>query len=192
VALWGLPQGVVLAASPPAPAGAPSAEPGPDADAEGAWVFANPFEPAYADGPGWLRLGLQVGSFHRDGIGPSVTLVPWEYLELTVSYGYRTDHSVAGLLAVPLLPRALLTPYATAGYALAFVALPEQIRLYSHQLVAGLGIDARVADRYVVGVEVTGNGIFSQILQTEALSTETDPGERFSLQGGFHLGVHLP
>jgi hypothetical protein len=99
---------------------------------------------------------------------------------------------VAGLIAVPILPRALLSPYVTAGYALAIASLPQGIRLDSHQVVAGLGLEARVLDRYVLGAEVTGNGIVLQTLKDKSTSIELSPGERFTVQGGFHVGVHLP
>ncbi len=172
-------------ASTPASGGA---RPGP----REAWKFENPFATAYDDGPGPFRVGLHVGSVHRDGLGPSLTLVPWEYLRATVTYGYRTQHSMAGALSVPIFPRAALTPYATAGYALAVAALPQGIHLFSHQLVTGLGFEARVLDRYVLGAEMTGNWIFRQTLQEKTESHVLRPGVPLTVQGGFHLGVYLP
>ncbi len=157
-----------------------------------AWAFENPFATAYASGPSLFRVGLHVGSVHRDGIGPSVTLVPWEYLRATVTYGYRTQHSAAGLVSVPIFPRALITPYVTAGYALGIAALPQGIRLFSHQLVAGLGLEARVLDRYVIGGEMTGNWIFRQTLREKTTTHLLEPGIPLSVQGGFHVGVQLP
>jgi hypothetical protein len=132
-----------------------------------------------------------VGSVHRDGIGPSVTLAPWEYLRATATYGYRTQHSLAGLVSVPIFPRALLTPYVTAGYAQAIAALPQGIRLFSHQFVSGLGLEARVLDRYVLGGEMTGNWIFRQTLKEKVTTHVLMPGDPFTIQGGFYVGVHL-
>ena len=162
------------------------------ADPDGPNDFGNPFARGYDEGPGWLRLGLQAGSVHRDGIGPRVTFVPWEYVHLTATYGYRTDHSFAGILTTPLLPRAMLSPYLSAGYALAIGVLPQGLKIYTHQLVAGLGLEARILSRYVLGVEVTGNGTFKQILEHGAASNELGPSQRLSIHGGFHFGLHLP
>lgn len=154
--------------------------------------FENPFQSYYDEGPAWLRVGLRMGSVHRDGIGPTVGVSPWDYLRLDATYGYRTQHSFAALVTVPIFPRALLTPYVTAGYALGMAALPQGIRLFSHQLVGGLGMEARVFERYVVGAEATTNWIFRQSLQDKADTHLLQPGVPLSVHGGFHVGVHLP
>jgi len=154
--------------------------------------FGNPFATAYDRGPELLRVGLHMGSMHREGVGPRLWFIPWEYLQLSASYGYRTEHSVASSLSVLLFPRALLTPYATAGYALRIASLPYGLRLLTHQIVAGLGLEARVLDRYFVGVEASANTIWRETLKSKSTTIELSPSDRLSIESGFHLGVALP
>lgn len=153
--------------------------------------FPNPFVSHYEAGPGPIGVGVHIGSFLRDGVGPRLTFVPWQHLELTAAYGYNTQHAFAGLVAVNVLPRALLQPYLPVGYSVSIADLPRGISLTTHYMVAGIGLRARVLSRYFVGAEVIGNGAITQILRERRDRHELAPSQRFVAKSGIHLGVQF-
>lgn len=167
----------------------PAAAAPPDAQYEDG--FANPFAQRYDDPSGWVRTGVHMGSSQRDGFGPRLWIVPWRYAELSASYGYGTEHSFVGTLSVPIFPLAELRPYVVSGYALALTRLPYGLRMYTHQVVGGLGMDARVLGRYYLGAEVTLNTVWKVTLKNKDDTMDLTAGDRYSFVSGIHMGVSL-
>ncbi len=132
-----------------------------------------------------------MGSSQRDGFGPRLWLVPWRYTELSASYGYGTEHSFVGTVSVPIFPLAELRPYVVSGYALALTRLPYGLRMYTHQVVGGLGMDARVLGRYYLGAEVTLNTVWKVTLKNKDDTMDLTAGDRYSFVSGIHMGVSL-
>jgi hypothetical protein len=153
--------------------------------------YENPFATSYERGPGWLRLGAHVGSMHGDGGGPRVWLVPWDYLQLCASYGYGSEHSFAGGAVVPWFPRASLTPYVTSGYALSIATIASGLSMRTHRVYGGLGLEARIQDRYYLGAEATFNAIWRITLKYPRDEFEVTPHDRYSIVSGIHAGVSL-
>lgn len=108
-----------------------------------------------------------------------------------MSYGYGTEHSFAGVAAFSLFPRAPLTPYVVSGYTLAVTTLPYGLKMWTHRVVAGIGLEARVLDRYYLGAEATVNTIWKVTLKNKQDTMDLEPGERYSFEPGFHLGMTL-
>jgi len=153
--------------------------------------FTNPFAQRYEAPSRWLRTGVHMGSSQRDGFGPRLWLVPWRYAELSASYGYGTEHSFVGTVSVPVFPLAQLRPYVVSGYALALTRLPYGLRMYTHQVVGGLGMDARVLGRYYLGAEVTLNTVWKVTLKNKDDTMDLTAGDRYSFVSGIHMGVSL-
>ena len=153
--------------------------------------WANPFASRLDPHPGRLVLNLQAASLHNDGVGVAVGYVPWGFLEIKFSYAYRTEHSVAGFAKLNVLPRAHLTPYVPLGYALGIADMRSGIRLYSHQLFAGAGLQARFLHRFFVAGEVILNFVVHQTLKDRKETYSIGPSDPTAVRVGFLVGLYL-
>ena len=153
--------------------------------------LANPFADNLEPHPGRLVLNLQMASLHEEGLGLAVGYMPWGFVEIKASYAYWTEHSVAGLLKFNILPRAHLTPYIPLGYSLRIAKLPYGLRLMTHSVFAGVGLQARFLERFFVGGELTANVGIMQQLKDKSEIHEFAPSERFNVRAGFLAGVYL-
>jgi len=151
----------------------------------------NPFASRLESHPGKLVLNLQAGSLHNEGLGLAVGYMPWGFAEVKFSYAYWTEHSVSGYLKFNLLPEAILTPYIPVGYALGIADMSGGLRLMSHQVFAGAGLQARVLSRFFVAGEVTANVMLAQSLKDRSEHYDVPPSDRLAVRLGFMVGVYL-
>ena len=151
------------------------------------WV--NPVLRGAEPEPGRLSAGLHGGSIHGRGLGLDlgVTALPW--LEAKLSYGYSAEHSAVAYLKGTLIPTASLSPYLIAGYGYGLQNLKGGISLQTHQLVSGLGLQARFADRFYVGGELTVNVILLHTLRERTQSFPVEVTDPWTLAAGFVAGV---
>ena len=149
--------------------------------------WLSPFASEAQPDPGRLSAAMHGGSVHTQGLGLGVTAFPW--LEGKLSYGRNSGHSAVGYLKGTLIPTASLSPYLIAGYGYGVSNLKGGISFHTHQVVTGLGLQARFADRFYVGGEVTINIVLLHTLteKTQSFSVEvTDP---WTLAPGFVAGM---
>lgn len=165
-----------------------TAKPEPAADRSS---ITNPFASRLNPHPGRLVVNLQAASLHNQGLGLAVGYVPWGFLEVKLSYAYWYEHSVAGYLKLNILPRAVLTPYIPVGYALGIANMRGGLRLYSHQLFAGAGLQARVLSRFFVAGEITANVIIQHTLKDKEEVYSVTPSHPLAICAGFLVGVYL-
>ncbi len=159
--------------------------------AAGRAAIQNPFASRLDPHPGLLVVNLQAGSLHNEGLGLSVGYMPWGFLEVKLSYAYWTEHSLASYLKFNILPRAMLTPYIPAGYALGIAGMRGGLRLWTHQVFAGAGLQARLLERFFVAGEVTANVIVGQQLKDHSDLHDVAPSDRLGIRVGFMVGVYL-
>lgn len=153
--------------------------------------WQNPFSAHLDSQPGRLVLNLQVASLHNDGVGLAVGYVPWGFLEAKVSYAYWTEHTLAGLFKFNILPRATLTPYIPVGYTLGLTKMRFGLTLYTHQLFAGAGLQARFLERFFLAGEFTANVTVNHQLQDQSESYSVVPSDWVQVRAGFMIGVYL-
>lgn len=153
--------------------------------------WLNPFASGAEPEPGRLSIGLHGGSVHGRGIGVDlgVTALPW--LEGKLSYGYNSEHSAVAYVKGTLIPTANLSPYLVAGYGYGLANLRGGISLHTHTLATGLGLQARFADRYYVGGEVTANIVLFHRLSERSSSYSVEVSDPWALSVGFAAGVWL-
>jgi len=116
-----------------------------------------------------------------------VTALPW--LEGKLSYGYSTEHSAVAYVKGTLIPTASLSPYLIAGYGYGLSNLRGGISLHTHQVVTGLGLQARFADRFYVGGELTMNIVLLHTLADKTQSFPVEVTDPWTLAAGFVAGV---
>jgi hypothetical protein len=151
--------------------------------------WLDPFAPRAQPAPGLLSAGLHGGSVHGRGLGVDlgVTALPW--LEGKLSYGYNVEHSAVAYAKGTLIPTASLSPYIVAGYGYGLSNLRGGISLRTQQVVAGLGLQARFADRFYVGGELTANIILFHTLTEKTQSYSVEVSDPWTLAAGFAAGV---
>lgn len=159
------------------------------AAAESGWT--NPFASEVEAPPGRLSVALHGGSIHGDGAGLDLGVTALRWVEAKVAYGYRNEHSFVGYLKGTLLPTAMLSPYMIAGYGYGLTKLRGGIALHTQRLVAGLGLQAHVSDRYFLGAEVaTAYGV-SYLLVERSRDFDVEVNDPWSVSFGFAVGAWL-
>jgi len=151
--------------------------------------WLNPLASGAQPAPGRLSAALHGGSVHGHGLGfdLGVTALPW--LEGKLSYGYSTEHSAVAYVKGTLIPTASLSPYLIAGYGYGLSNLRGGISLHTHQVVTGLGLQARFADRFYVGGELTMNIVLLHTLADKTQSFPVEVTDPWTLAAGFVAGV---
>lgn len=151
--------------------------------------WKNPFASGAEPAPGRLSAAIHGGSVHGRGIGADLGVTAFPWLEGKLSYGYNVEHSAVAYFKGTLIPTALLSPYLVAGYGYGLASLRGNITLHTHQLVAGLGLQARFADRYFVGAETTANIVLLHRLTEKSESYVVEISDPWTLAVGFAAGV---
>jgi hypothetical protein len=171
----------------------PPATPGPAGErAENTRsTIKNPFISRLSSRPGRLVVNLQAGSLHDEGAGVAVGYVPWGFLEVKASYAYGTEHSLAGFFKFNILPSAPLTPYIPVGYDLGIANMPGGLRLWTHRVFGGAGLQARILDRFFVAGEITANVILLHVLWDRSETYHVPPSDPLAVRVGFLAGVYL-
>ncbi len=155
----------------------------------GGWQ--NPFSSRLDPHPGRLVLNLQAASLHNDGLGLAVGYVPWGFVEAKLSYGFWTEHTMAGLFKFNILPRAYLTPYIPVGYTLGISKLRFGLTLLTHHVFAGVGLQARFLNRFFLAGEMTANVTVHHQLRDRQESYSVAPSDWLQVRAGFLVGVYL-
>lgn len=151
--------------------------------------WQNPFVGGREPRPGLLSAGLRGGSIHRRGLGVEIGVTPLDWLEAKLSYGYNAEHSGVAFLKTTLIPTASLSPYLVTGYGYQVSSFRGGISLHTHVLVTGLGLQARFAERFYVGGELTANIVLLHRLTEKSESFSVDVTDPWSLDAGFVAGV---
>lgn len=151
--------------------------------------WSNPFASGVEPPPGRLSAALRGGSIHGKGLGfeVGVTALPW--LEGKISYGYNSEHSGVAFLKTTFIPTANLSPYLVTGYGYQVSGLRGGISFQTHLLVTGLGLQARFAQRYYIGGELTANIVLFHRLTERSESFTVEITDPWGLFAGFVAGV---
>jgi hypothetical protein len=151
--------------------------------------WLNPFASEAQPEPGRLSAAIHGGSVHTQGLGLDLGVTAFPWLEGKLSYGRNSGHSAVAYLKGTLIPTASLSPYLIAGYGYGVSNLKGGISFHTHQVVTGLGLQARFAERFYVGGELTINIVLLHILTEKTQSFPVEVTDPWTVAPGFVAGV---
>lgn len=172
--------------APPAPRSEPIADAPARANESPGWK--NPFASGAQPAPRLQSAGFHAGSVLGRGYGVDAGITAFPWLEAKLGYGYGAQHVGVAYVKATLIPTAYLSPYLVGGYSYGVTSV-RAISLKTHEAIAGLGLQARFADRFFVGGEVTANIVLLHQLSDRRVSTAVEISDPYTINVGFVAGA---